>query len=117
VIEEVVRTVLRVGVKLLREDRALAADVRAVLGVPTSAQSDSTAGERVQAFATRIGVGERTVWQLVRSGMPTIGRGRSRRIDVQRALDWLRHRERPDDVIELDARRRARQAADRMTRR
>jgi hypothetical protein len=45
---------------------------------------------RAAEYARRVSVSERTVWALVTRGLPTIGRGKSRRIDVARADEWLR---------------------------
>jgi hypothetical protein len=67
---------------------------------------------RVAAYAARTGISERKVWDLVASGLPTIGSGRSRRVDVVAADAWLRAQgaSEVDDAIErrarLDARRK-----------
>lgn len=41
-------------------------------------------------FAAVIDCSTRTVDRLVRRGLPSIGSGRARRIDVEAALTWLR---------------------------
>jgi hypothetical protein len=49
---------------------------------------------------------------MVARGLPTIGSGRSRRVDVERADVWLRNeRDAVDDVIERSARQSARRIA------
>ena len=69
---------------------------------------------KVVDFAKRIDVSERHVWDLVKRGLPTIGTGRSKRIEVKAALDWMRgQKAQVDDSIERDARRAARRAASR----
>jgi hypothetical protein len=71
---------------------------------------------RVPAYAERVAMGERTVWTLVRKGLPCIGVGRSRRVDVRAADTWLKgEQEHVDDAIERDARRAARARASRQT--
>jgi hypothetical protein len=67
---------------------------------------------RVAAYAKRTGISERTAWGLVAKGLPTIGSGRSRRVDIVAADAWLRAQggREVDDAIErrarLDARRK-----------
>ncbi len=69
---------------------------------------------RVRAYAERVTMSERTVWTFVRKGLPCIGVGRSRRVDVKAADAWLKgERDQVDDGIERDARRAARRAASR----
>jgi len=68
----------------------------------------------VAKFAEHVSLSERTVWSLVAKGLPTIGAGRGRRVDVRAAVEWMRgQREQLDDAVERDARRAARKAADR----
>jgi len=87
-------------------------DVIRLLASPTTPHDAEF--ERVAEFAKRVALSERTIWKFVKSGMPTIGVGRARRIDVARAVEWLRrHREQRDVVVELEARRRARAASQR----
>jgi hypothetical protein len=63
--------------------------LRAALGIP-----DLQARERsfmsVGAYAERIGVSLRSAWNLVREGLPTVGKGRLRRVDVAAADAWMR---------------------------
>ena len=67
---------------------------------------------RVADYARRVRVSERTAWNWVRQGVPTIGQGRTRRVDVHAADHWLRARggEQLDDAVERRARTDARQA-------
>jgi len=95
-------------------DPSLAERVRRVLGVQRvdEAREPAAVYLRVAEYARRLSLGERTVWALVSRGLPTIGRGRSRRIDVERADDWLRSQQgEVDAAIAAQARRAARCAA------
>jgi hypothetical protein len=95
-------------------DPALAERVRRVLGVPPGQKDKETAPIYLRAaeYARRTSLGERTVWALMSRGLPTIGSGKSRRIDVARADEWLRgQRGQVDAVIEAQARRAAQRAA------
>src|SRR5580658_2245481 len=66
----------------------------------------------IQAYADRLSISKRTCRSLLDEGMPSVGSGRGRRIDVQRADDWMRtRRDRVDDAVEVQARREARAAA------
>lgn len=98
---------------MIERDEALRARVRALVGSEASPPARSDVEfETIPAFATRVSASKRHIWNLVRSGLPTIGTGRARRVDVRRALEFLRGRDaRRDGVIELDARRRARAVA------
>ncbi len=101
-------------VTALREEPALARELRTLLGAEPSEQNVASAQlfMRVPAYAARVSLGERTVWNMVSRGLPTIGSGRSRRVDVERADVWLRNdRHAVDDVIERSARQSARRAA------
>jgi hypothetical protein len=71
---------------------------------------------RVAAYAKRAQISERHVWSLVRKGMPTVGSGRSRRVDVARADEWLRAHGQTDDAIERRARADATRAAQKAAR-
>jgi hypothetical protein len=95
-------------------DPSLAERVRRVLGVQRvdEAQEPAAVYLRVAEYARRLSLGERTVWALVSRGLPTIGRGRSRRIDIARADEWLRNQQgEVDAAIAAQARRAARRAA------
>jgi hypothetical protein len=101
-------------VAALREEPALARELRTLLGAEASEQHVASAQlfMRVPAYAARMSLAERTVWNMVARGLPTIGSGRSRRVDVERADVWLRNeRDAVDDVIERSARQSARRAA------
>lgn len=74
--------------------------------------------ERVSAFARRVAISERTIWTYIKQGLPTIGSGRGRRVDVQAAIRWLTDRsDLVDDRIEKMARASARRAAERAMKR
>lgn len=67
-----------------------------------------------QAMA-RYQVSRRTIFAWVRAGMPTVGRGRTRRVDVRRADSWLReHRgeSTPEELARARARRTLRTRRD-----
>ncbi len=68
---------------------------------------------RVPAYAERTGVSERKMWDLVAKGLPTIGAGRARRVDVRAADEWLRAQAALDvnDALERRARLDARRLA------
>jgi hypothetical protein len=108
------REILGGIVAALREDPALARDLRELLGVAgTEPKADSSRlFVRVREYAARVSLGERTVWTMITRGLPTVGKGRSRRVDVERANVWLRNERRAvDDSIERSARASARRAA------
>jgi hypothetical protein len=70
----------------------------------------------VPKFAAHVAMSERTIWNLIAKGLPTIGAGRGRRVDVRAALEWLRvQKTQADDSVERSARRAARRAASRQT--
>jgi hypothetical protein len=101
------------AVEALEADAELAARARRVLGLtaPTSTPEVEALYSKVPDYAKRIAVSESTAWSLVRRGLPCIGLGRSRRVDIRRADEWLRvERQHIDQAVELDARRRARKA-------
>jgi hypothetical protein len=102
----------------LKAEPLLAAELRTLLGTgaPMSEVTEEQIFMRVPAYAARVSLGERTVWNLVTRGLPTIGRGKSRRVDVERADVWLREeRDHLDDAVEQSARRSARRAAKAVT--
>jgi len=94
-------------------DPVLVERVRRALGVhPAEAKKPVAVYLRAVEYARRVSLSERTVWALISQGLPTIGRGRSRRIDVARADEWLRGQQaQVDAAIEGQARRAARLAA------
>jgi hypothetical protein len=70
----------------------------------------------VSKFAAHVAMSERTIWNLITKGLPTIGSGRGRRVDVRAALEWMRgQKAQVDDSVERSARRAARRAASRAT--
>jgi hypothetical protein len=100
-------------------DPALAERVRRVLGVQpvNDAKEPVALYLRASEYARRLSLGERTVWELVAQGLPTIGSGKSRRIDVARADEWLRgQRDRVDAAIQAHAQRAAHRAAAKVSR-
>ncbi len=98
----------------LKEDPALAREIRELLGVAASAPrlDSEPIFMRALPYAARVGLSERTVWKLIHRGLPTVGKGRSRRVDVKRADVWLRNEQATvDDGVERSARESARRAA------
>lgn len=92
---------------LVREEVAAALDARMPKVEPPTALY-----LRARAYAERIAVSERTVWSMIARGLPTIGEGRSRRVDVMAADGWLRQQPgKVDDAVERSARQSARRAA------
>jgi hypothetical protein len=71
----------------LKEEPALARELRQLLGVVTPERTLDSAQlfMRVRPYAARVSLGERTVWSMIARGLPTVGKGRSRRVDVERA--------------------------------
>ncbi len=70
---------------------------------------------RVGQYAERVALSESTVWGLVKRGLPVVGSGRARRVDVARADRWLAEQSmQVDNAVERDARSRARAAAKRV---
>jgi len=101
----VARELLSAVVAELQSDPKLASQLRELLGVPTPKPAPEVLYERVAPFAKRVSLSERTVWGLVAKGLPTIGSGRSRRVDVAKALAWMHgQRDAVDDALEKQAR-------------
>ena len=105
----------------LEQDPALCARARRVLGLvdrPPSVPSEREY-DTLDEFAERLGVSKRHAADLRAQGrLVVVGSGRSVRIDVAASLDRLRRQALPGpDVIDIDARRRARAAASKITRR
>lgn len=96
-------------VRALETRPELASRLRAVLAPPSATVEPLYM--RVGEYATRAGVSRRTGWAWVAAGLPTVGSGRTRRVDVRRADEWLRSRVQPDDALEQRARRDADRAA------
>jgi hypothetical protein len=100
-------------------DPALAERVRRVLGARQVEEAKEATAIYLRAteYARRVSLSERTVWALVSRGLPTVGTGKSRRIDVARADEWLRcQRSEVDAALEEQARRAAHRAARRAAR-
>jgi hypothetical protein len=71
---------------------------------------------RVAEYAKRLNLSERHGWSLVSLGLPTIGTGKARRVDVRAADQWLREQPaRVEGAVErrarADASARARRVA------
>ena len=99
-LEDVLRVIVREEIRAALDDRLPKAEAPEVLFEP------------VPAFAKRVAISERAAWSLAAKGMPTIGAGRGRRVDVARALAWMRAQSsRVDSAIEVQARRSASRAA------
>jgi hypothetical protein len=101
-------------VEALKEDPALAGELRSLLALPSLATKADPGllFMRVPAYAARVSLSERTVWGLVARGLPTVGSGRARRVDVAGADVWLRsERETTHEAVERSARHSARRAA------
>jgi len=96
------------------QNPALADRLRALLAPAVNVEPVAIY-QRVSDYAARIGVSKRTGWSLVAAGMPTIGAGRYRRVDVARADEWLRARSQTDDAIERRARADASRAGRKAT--
>ncbi len=67
-------------------------------------------------YAERVRMSKRTIRNFLDAGMPSVGSGRGRRIEVEVADRWLaEHRDRVEDGVEKQARAAARAAASSMT--
>lgn len=73
-------------------DPQLVERLRRVLGaVPSSTGTPATvAAMRFADFALHVGVSRRHVYDLATQGLPVVGTGRARRVDVERAIAWMR---------------------------
>jgi hypothetical protein len=114
IVSAVRREILLGIVAALREDPTLARELRELLGVAASEPKAESAQlfMRVRAYAARVSLGERTIWATISRDLPTVGQGRSRRVDVGRADAWLRDEHAAvDDAVERSARASARHAA------
>ena len=88
--------------------RVVRAIVREELAAAAAPKAEPTPEYmRVDAYAARVGVSERTLWTWVRRGLPIVGRGRCRRVPVVDADRWLAEQRQPDTAIEDRARRAA----------
>lgn len=86
----------------LETDPQLSNRLREVLA-PDRAEGASLAFMRVDEYGVRRGVARCAVERWMREGMPVIGNGRGRRIDVERADAWLRARTRGAPVTAEEA--------------
>ena len=101
----------------IERDPELAARVRRLLGVAPPVAEPTPIYERVASFARRVSLSERSIWTLASEGMPMVGSGRGRRVDVARAIAWIRERnDAVDDAVEREARASAARAAGRAAR-
>jgi len=122
----------RIAHQRQRVDREIAALVRLALlahpateGPPVApAESVSVAASppplglpapefmKVDEYATRVGYSPRTIANFIREGLPTVGRRRLLRIDVEAADEWIRtlraRRQEARDSIAQEAREAAR---------
>jgi predicted DNA-binding transcriptional regulator AlpA len=97
------------------EERLEADALESEAPTPTPANDSTALYLRVPGYAKRVSLSERTIWSLISKGLPTIGAGRSRRVDVARADEWLRERrDHVDDALERQARAAAGRAAGRV---
>lgn len=85
-------SVLRALVDELERDPELVARLRRLLGAgETPPAFDGTpAAMRADDFAKHVGLSRRRIFDLAAKGLPCIGEGRARRVDVAPALAWLR---------------------------
>jgi hypothetical protein len=95
----------------IEADPALASRVRAVLNtgdrVPVQQHEPEILYSTAAQYAERHAVSLRTVRSWISAGMPTVGDGRTRRVDVRGADQWRRARAGDDDSIAERARRDA----------
>jgi hypothetical protein len=100
-------------VAALKADPELARELRELLGVAAAKAPEPTPiYMRVAEYAKRVSLSERTLWYLVPKGLPVVGDGPARRVDVARADTWLRERSAQlDDAVEREARAAAAKAA------
>jgi hypothetical protein len=80
---------LREALDALKADPRLARELRQALGVEAPA-AEPILFMRVSDFAEHVAMSERAVWSLLKKGLPSVGAGRTRRVDVERALLWIR---------------------------
>jgi hypothetical protein len=108
-------TEIKVVTISLDELRAVVADaVREAMRAHEPEPQTEVLFATAKAYAARAGVSLRTVRKLVADGLPTVGSGRMRRIDVKRADAWMR--EHSDSNLEQRARDAARAHALRVVR-
>jgi hypothetical protein len=105
-------TALRAQAVALRAQAdAIEAEATALVAERQPAKPPEPVYMKVEAYGARVGLSRRTVFTRIDEGLPTIGQGKSRRVDVARADAWLGARgERVDNAIEMHARCSARMA-------
>jgi hypothetical protein len=87
----VARELLVAMVGELRADPKLAAELRDLLVAPAPAAPKPEALYlKVSAYAEHAALSKRTIWNLIRLGMPVVGAGRLLRVDVRAADAWRR---------------------------
>ena len=94
----------------LRARPDVAAALRESLGVPMStSRGPEKKYMSVVEYARHVGLSKRTVENLLRRGLPLVGRGRLRRVPVAEADAWMRQGT-SQDALERRARLDARRA-------
>ncbi len=121
----VIANVIALVLDELERDRTLLDRARHAFGVGTASPNPvddcqynvDNKYETFTQFASRLGVSRRHVADLrARGQLVVVGAGRAVRVDVAATLDRLQRQAQPGpDVVDLDARRRARAAAERVT--
>jgi hypothetical protein len=83
-------SLLRAVLDEIERDPELVERLRRLLGAQSVAAPSGPAAMRIADYARHTGVSVRHVHALVRRGLPCLGSGRTRRVDVARALAWMR---------------------------
>jgi phage terminase Nu1 subunit (DNA packaging protein) len=52
---------------------------------------------KAKEYAARVGYSVRTIENFIGEGLPTVGKGRLRRVDVEPADEWIRNRAARED--------------------
>jgi excisionase family DNA binding protein len=110
-IHQLAEELLEALTKQLRTHPTLRDELRSILAIETnpSAPIERT-HVTVSAYAEHLGLSKRTIENLIREGLPLVGRGRRRRIPIVEADAWMKN-ERGDAAIERRARRDAQRSA------
>jgi hypothetical protein len=70
---------------------------------------------KIREYAARTGYSKRTIENFMDEGLPTVGKGRLRRVDVEPADEWIRNRaareQDEQDAVEKEAREDARRGS------
>jgi excisionase family DNA binding protein len=106
IVSELVRGVARAA---QREPEMIKGFLKAFgLGAPAPS-SGGQFSVTMDEYAKRVGYSKRTIEKFVARGMPSVGKGRLRRIPIAQADEWIRTTVESDDVaIESEARAVAR---------